>query len=185
MGVHLLECQQAAIASSGHHTPTYGSLLLPWKQVQSLFSYWSASSLPMRKDGVFRAVPNSALQVLLAAACCCPVGAVPRALWFGACMPHQGLLLGRPGVPTAQSSHAQHGPCASAAARAVPRRLVSQAGSGWSWIPAAGRRQGGGPVWRLERHRQRGRGAVPGECRQRCVWAKCCVLHMGGCTLRC
>lgn len=30
--------------------------------VQSLFSYWSASSLPMRKDGVFRAVPNSALQ---------------------------------------------------------------------------------------------------------------------------
>ncbi|KAI7843626.1 hypothetical protein COHA_002866 [Chlorella ohadii] len=31
--------------------------------VQSLFSYWSASSLPMRKDGVFRAVPNSALQV--------------------------------------------------------------------------------------------------------------------------
>ncbi len=32
-------------------------------QVQSLFSYWSASSLPMRKDGVFRAVPNSALQV--------------------------------------------------------------------------------------------------------------------------
>lgn len=32
-------------------------------QVQSLFTYWSANSLPMRKDGIFRAVPNSAAQV--------------------------------------------------------------------------------------------------------------------------
>lgn len=32
-------------------------------QVQSLLTYWSANSLPMRKDGVFRAVPNSAMQV--------------------------------------------------------------------------------------------------------------------------
>ena len=38
-------------------------------QVQGLFGYWSASSLPMRKDGVFRAVPNSALQVPAAPRC--------------------------------------------------------------------------------------------------------------------
>ncbi|EFN53928.1 hypothetical protein CHLNCDRAFT_53437 [Chlorella variabilis] len=30
--------------------------------IQSMFTYWSGYSLPMRKDGVFRAVPNSAAQ---------------------------------------------------------------------------------------------------------------------------
>lgn len=30
-------------------------------QIQSLLSYWSGYSLPMRRDGVFRAVPNTAV----------------------------------------------------------------------------------------------------------------------------
>ena len=62
-GAPALPGWHAAALSASRLNSRTGTLPSPLLlQVQSSYTYWSGYSLPPRKDGVFRAVPNSAAQ---------------------------------------------------------------------------------------------------------------------------